>query len=112
MQYYNMMVKQCLIIYPNCEDAWDRAQVEELAVFKKCSTPIIYKNSALLTVNKLRKEAAGKCNGNNTLMYLVHIYFVFLDGGNKVDSKKTESHDVILAGKLAQSSSWSIKNRR
>jgi len=24
MQYYNMMVKHCLIIYPNCEDAWDR----------------------------------------------------------------------------------------
>lgn len=57
MQYYNLMLKHCLNIYPSCEDAWDRAQTEELAVMKKCSTPIIYKNSALLTINKLRKES-------------------------------------------------------
>lgn len=57
MQYYNMMVKHCLVIYPNCEDGWQRAQTEELAVLKKCNTANIYKSSALLTVNKLRKEA-------------------------------------------------------
>lgn len=57
MQFYNLMIKHCLNIYPSCEDAWDRAQTEELAVFKKCSTPMIYKSSALLSINKLRKEA-------------------------------------------------------
>lgn len=36
-----------------------QAQTEELAVFKKCSTPVIYKSSASLAVNKLRKESIG-----------------------------------------------------
>uniref|UniRef100_A0A182JWP7 C3H1-type domain-containing protein n=1 Tax=Anopheles christyi TaxID=43041 RepID=A0A182JWP7_9DIPT len=70
MQYYGLMVKHCLNIYPTNEDAWDRAQTEELAVMKKCSTVMIYKSSALLTINKLRKEA--------------------LETGNAAAEKKTE----------------------
>uniref|UniRef100_A0A182PBA0 Exonuclease domain-containing protein n=1 Tax=Anopheles epiroticus TaxID=199890 RepID=A0A182PBA0_9DIPT len=70
MQYYGLMVKHCLNIYPTSEDAWDRAQTEELAVMKKCSTAMIYKSSALLTINKLRKEA--------------------LETGNEAAEKKTE----------------------
>lgn len=89
MQYYNMMVKHCLIIYPSVDDAWNRAQVEELGVMKKCNTANIYKSSALLTVNKLRKEA--------------------LDSGNKTDEQKTISHDLILAGK--SSNSWSVNKK-
>lgn len=82
------MVKHCLTIYDECNDAWERvrcerierkqtrisngkikrfryfddfqAQTEELAVFKKCNTPNIYKSSALLTINKLRKESLGE----------------------------------------------------
>lgn len=57
MQFYNLMIKHCLNIYTSCEDAYERAQTEELAVVKKCKTPMIYKSSALLTINKLRKEA-------------------------------------------------------
>lgn len=91
MQYYNMMVKHCLIIYPNCEDAWDRAQTEELAVMKKCNTPNIYKSSALLTVNKLRKEA--------------------IDSGNVPAQSKTVSHDLILAGKQGANTSWQVNKK-
>ncbi|XP_067617441.1 RNA exonuclease 1 homolog [Eurosta solidaginis] len=92
MQYYEMMVKHCLAIYPTMADAWERAQTEELAVFKKCNTPVIYKSSALLTINKLRKEA--------------------LDSGNKpAHTNKMVSHEVILAGKLAQSNTWSVQKK-
>ncbi|XP_073814969.1 uncharacterized protein [Musca autumnalis] len=92
MQYYEMMVKHCLAIYPNVADAWERAQTEELAVFKKCNTPIIYKSSAMLAINKLRKEAA--------------------DSGNKPSqSNKIISHEVVLAGKLATNTSWSVKKK-
>lgn len=90
MQYYDMMVKHCLAIYPNTPDAWERvrdfinymlilnliyvsftkAQTEELAVFKKCNTPIIYKSSAMLAINKLRKEAAGR------IFFLNKIYHI------------------------------------
>ncbi|GAB0096694.1 RNA exonuclease 1 homolog [Sergentomyia squamirostris] len=92
MQYYNIMVKHCLTIYPGCDDAWQRAQTEELAVFKKCSNPMIYKSSASLTVNKLRKEA--------------------IDAGNsQTEKNNVVSHDVILAGKSAHNTSWSINKK-
>ncbi|KAJ6637931.1 RNA exonuclease 1 like [Pseudolycoriella hygida] len=92
MQYYNMMVKHCLTIYDNCDDAWERAQTEELSVFKKCSTPVIYKSSALLAINKLRKES--------------------LDAGNiNTEKNNVVSHDVILAGKLGQNTTWSVNKK-
>ncbi|XP_037891689.1 RNA exonuclease 1 homolog [Glossina fuscipes] len=92
MQYYEMMVKHSLAIYPNSVDAWERAQAEELAVFKKCNTPVIYKSSAMLTINKLRKEAA--------------------DVGNKSSQGfNIISHEAVLAGKLANNMSWSVQKK-
>ncbi|XP_055696931.1 RNA exonuclease 1 homolog isoform X2 [Phlebotomus papatasi] len=92
MQYYNIMVKHCQGIYPNFEDAWQRAQTEELTVFKKCSSPVIYKSSASLVVNKLRKES--------------------IEAGNHhTDRNNLVSHDVILAGKSARNTSWSINKK-
>lgn len=91
MQYYNLMVKHCIVIYTSKEDAWERAQNDELAVFKKCHTPLIYKSSALLAINKLKKEAEG--SGNVSLQ------------------PKMLSHDVILDGKKAQQCSWSVNKK-
>lgn len=91
MQYYNLMVKHCLTIYTSKEDAWQRAQNDELAAFKKCNTPIIYKSSALLAINKLKKEAESS--------------------GNVSMQPKIVSHEVILAGKQAQHCSWSVRNK-
>lgn len=93
MQYYNMMVKHCRSIYDTQEDAWERAQTEELAVFKKCSSAVIYKSSATLAINKLRKES-------------ISAGHAAAETGNKV-----VSHDVILAGKLGQQNSWSINRQ-
>lgn len=93
MQYYNMMVKHCGAIYDTQEDAWERAQTEELAVFKKCSSAVIYKSSATLAINKLRKESISAGHDKMTT-------------GNKV-----VSHDVILAGRLGQKNSWSINRQ-
>lgn len=92
MQFYNLMIKHCLNIYTSCDDAYDRAQTEELAVMKKCSTPMIYKSSALLTINKLRKEAVES-------------------GSETTDRGKTISHDVILAGKMGHNISWSVNKK-
>lgn len=60
MQYYTLMVKHCRTIYAECEDAWERAQAVELGVFNKCNTLVIYKKSATLAINTLRKEAVGE----------------------------------------------------
>ncbi|KAH8326182.1 hypothetical protein KR067_003107 [Drosophila pandora] len=92
MQYYEMMVKHCTVIYPQLVDAWERAQVEELAVFKKCNTPAIYKNSCMLAINKLRKEA--------------------IEAGNRPSAAtKTVSHEMMLGGKRALTTSWSVEKK-
>ncbi|EDV53379.1 RNA exonuclease 1 homolog [Drosophila erecta] len=92
IQYYEMMVRHCTIIYPQLADAWERAQVEELAVFKKCNTPAIYKNSCMLAINKLRKEA--------------------IEAGNKPSvACKTVSHEMMLGGKRALTTSWSVEKK-
>lgn len=89
-QYYQLMVRTCLQIYPLPADAFDRAQTEEFTVFGKCTTPQIYKTSVLLALNRLKKEI-DKQNGEREL--------------------KTFSHDVMLAGKIGQRSSWSVNNK-
>ncbi|XP_026850764.1 RNA exonuclease 1 homolog [Drosophila persimilis] len=92
MQYYEMMVKQSVIIYPQLADAWERAQVEELAAFKKCNTSAIYKNSCLLAINKLRKEA--------------------IEAGNRPSvASKCVSHEMMLGGKRALTTSWSVEKK-
>ncbi|KAH8251692.1 hypothetical protein KR038_004732 [Drosophila bunnanda] len=92
IQYYEMMVKHCTVIYPQLTDAWERAQVEELAVFKKCNTAAIYKNSCMLAINKLRKEA--------------------VEAGNRPSAAcKTVSHEMMLGGKRALTTSWSVEKK-
>ncbi|GBP15216.1 RNA exonuclease 1 homolog [Eumeta japonica] len=54
--YLNMMIDQCLKIYLVPADAYTRAQHEELTTSKKCMSVQIYKNSALLTISRLKKE--------------------------------------------------------
>ncbi|XP_045778911.1 RNA exonuclease 1 homolog [Maniola jurtina] len=60
--YLNMMIDHCLKIYLSPTDAYARAQHEELATSKKCSTVQIYKNSAVLAISRLKKEVL-ECNG-------------------------------------------------
>lgn len=60
--YLNMMIDECFKIYLTATDAYARAQHEELATSKKCTAIQIYKNSAVLTVSRLRKEVQ-ECNG-------------------------------------------------
>lgn len=89
-QYYQIMVKHCLQIYPLPADAFERAQTEEFAVFERCKMVPTYKTSILLATNRLKKEV-----------------------DNKVSQKSlvTISHDVMLAGKMGQKTSWSTNNK-
>lgn len=89
-QYYQIMVRHCLQIYPLAADAFERAQSEEFTVFQKCMMVPTYKTSVLLAINRLKKETDSKSAIKNT---------------------KTFSHDVMLAGKIGQRSSWSTNNK-
>lgn len=90
-QYYQIMLKHCLQIYPESADAFERAQSEEFAVFQKCTMVPTYKTSGLLAINRLKKE---------------------IDKRNEQAKQKTFSHDVMLAGKLGMKTSWSVNNKK
>lgn len=89
-QFYQIMVKDCLKIYPLPADAFERAQTEEYTVFQKCKIVSIYKTSASLAINRIKKE---------------------LDKTSNEKSMKTISHDVMLAGSIGQRCSWSVNNK-
>lgn len=89
-QYYQIMVKHCVEIYPLPADAYERAQTEEFTVFEKCKLATTYKPCAMLAINRLKKEAEKHTNEKRP---------------------KTVSHDVILAGKIGQKSSWSTNHK-
>jgi RNA exonuclease 1 len=90
-QFYKMMVKHCLEIYSLPADAFERAQNEELQVMKKCSVVSIYKTSAMLAINRLKKEAE--------------------TNSSKKSTPKMLSHDVVLAGAAGARVSWSVNNK-
>lgn len=96
--YLNMMIDQCINIYLSAVDAYARAQHEELATSKKCSTVQIYKNSAVLTISRLKKELQ-ECNG------------VKKSGS---DCNAFQKLPQGISGKTGSDGSWSIesKNKR
>jgi RNA exonuclease 1 len=87
------MVKQCLDIYIAPADAFERAQNEEFEVFKKCSIVSIYKTSAMLAVNRLKKEAEATGTKNKT-------------------APKFISHELLLAGPQGQKHSYSMDHKK
>lgn len=89
-QYYKIMVDCCLKIYPLHADAYERAQSEEFVVFQKCKMVPSYKSSVMLAINRLKKENENKSTNKEL---------------------KTISHDVMLAGKIGQRSSWSSNHK-
>lgn len=89
-QYYQVMVRHCVQIYPLTADAYERAQNEEFAVFQKCKIVQTYKSSVMLAINRLKKESDLKTGERKQM---------------------TMSHDVMLAGKIGQRSSWSTNNK-
>ncbi|CAK1593830.1 unnamed protein product [Parnassius mnemosyne] len=93
--YLNMMIDECLKIYLLAPDAYARAQHEELTTSKKCSTIQIYKNSAVLTVSRLRKELQ-ECNG------------VKKSGS---DCTALQRIPQSISGTTSSAGSWSIENK-
>ncbi|RVE53346.1 hypothetical protein evm_001916 [Chilo suppressalis] len=93
--YLNMMIDECLKIYLSSMDAYNRAQHEELTTSKKCSTVQIYKNSAVLTVSRLRREFQ-ECNG------------VKKSGSECSNLQKIPA---ITIGNSNNAGSWSIENK-
>ncbi|XP_063832290.1 RNA exonuclease 1 homolog [Ostrinia nubilalis] len=93
--YLNMMIDDCLKIYLSATDAYARAQHEELTTSKKCTTVPIYKNSAVMTVSRLRKELQ-ECNGIKK---------------TGLDCSTLQKLPQNVSGQSSNSGSWSIENK-
>ncbi|XP_061728780.1 RNA exonuclease 1 homolog [Cydia pomonella] len=93
--YLNMMIDQCLNIYLSAVDAYARAQHEELATSKKCSTVQIYKNSAVLTISRLKKELQ-ECKGVKK---------------SGTDCNTLQKLPQGISGQSGNAGSWSIENK-
>jgi RNA exonuclease 1 len=55
-RFLTMIADECVKLYLTKEDAYTRALNEEFACYEKCKVLLTYKNSAMLAVNRLRKE--------------------------------------------------------
>ncbi|XP_047537760.1 RNA exonuclease 1 homolog [Vanessa atalanta] len=94
--YLNLMIDHSLKIYISATDAYARAQHEELTTSKKCSTVQIYKNSAVLTISRLKKELQ-ECNG------------VKKSGGDLSTLQRGGQQGTV--SKSCTAGSWSIENK-
>lgn len=63
-RYLLLMVTECLKLYISKQAGYERALNEELNCYSKCSAITTYRNSVMLSVNKLRKEVEAGLSGN------------------------------------------------
>lgn len=55
-RYLTMIADECVKLYLTTEDAYQRALNEEFKCYERCKVLTTYRNSAMLSVNRLRKE--------------------------------------------------------
>lgn len=55
-RYLSMIFDECVKLYLSTADAQQRAVNEEYKVYERCSALVTYRNSAMLAINRLRKE--------------------------------------------------------
>lgn len=55
-RYLTMIADECVKLYLTKEDAYQRALNEEFKCYERCKVLTTYRNSAMLSVNRLRKE--------------------------------------------------------
>lgn len=55
-RYLTMIADECVKLYVSKEDAYNRAVNEEFKVLERCAAIVTYRNSAMLAINRIRKE--------------------------------------------------------
>lgn len=65
-RYLLLMVTECSKLYISKQAAYERALNEEFNCYSKCSAITTYRNSVMLSVNKLRKEVNAGLSGTDS----------------------------------------------
>lgn len=63
-RFLQLLVEECKKIYSSKEDIYERALNEEFTCYTKCNVINTYRNSTMLAINRLRKEAENKANSS------------------------------------------------
>ncbi|XP_067011222.2 RNA exonuclease 1 homolog [Anabrus simplex] len=89
--YLNILVDEYLKLCPTQKEAFDKAVQEELAIFNRSSTRLVYSNLMPNMINRLRKSALNQV-------------------GKAASSQRVQSHTSVLAGMDKKpKGSWSIE---
>ncbi|XP_069127759.1 RNA exonuclease 1 homolog [Argopecten irradians] len=90
-RYLNLIIDECLKICDSEQEAFDKGQVEEAAVYKRASSKTVYLNVAVNTIKRLRSEQAGPSNAKKPKQTVFQL-----------------SHEQILGGKNATKTTFTV----
>uniref|UniRef100_A0A8C8UC91 Exonuclease domain-containing protein n=1 Tax=Peromyscus maniculatus bairdii TaxID=230844 RepID=A0A8C8UC91_PERMB len=90
-RYLNLFIKECLKFCPSNQEAIEKALKEEKVAYERSSSKNIYLNVAVNTLKKLRGLVP------NTVPSL-----------SKASGRRVVSHEVVLGGRLAAKTSFSL----
>ncbi|GLV46327.1 uncharacterized protein CBL_13182 [Carabus blaptoides fortunei] len=65
-RYLHLMAKECAKLYTSNQAVYERALNEEFNCYSKCTAIGTYRNSVMLSINRLRKEAESGKSANST----------------------------------------------
>ncbi|XP_049643870.1 RNA exonuclease 1 homolog [Suncus etruscus] len=90
-RYLNLFIEECLKFCSSSQEAIEKALNEEKAAFDRSPSKNIYLNVAVNTLKKLRGLVPSS-----------------VPGVNKTSGRRLVSHEVVLGGKLAAKTSFSL----
>ncbi|XP_036874120.2 RNA exonuclease 1 homolog isoform X2 [Manis javanica] len=90
-RYLNLFIEECLKFCPSNQEAIERALTEEKVAYDRSPSKNIYLSVAVNALKRLRGLAPGP-----------------VPGVSKASSRKVVSHEVMLGGKLAAKTSFSL----
>lgn len=109
-RYLGLLADECVKLYVATEDAYNRALNEEFKCYERCKALPTYRNSAMLAVNRLRKEVhereasglgplqLGETAGKSTESYLDGRKFYDLVKGYMLTEEELVQHGFPREG--------------
>ncbi|GLH06746.1 RNA exonuclease 1-like protein [Gryllus bimaculatus] len=97
--YLDLLVDEYIKISSSNQEAYEKAEEEEKAIYSRSTTRAVYTSHVSNTINRLRKAAHNNSASTSS------------KGDGKIVNR-TVSHTSMLAGKVGTKGSWSIEKPR
>uniref|UniRef100_T1JBB2 C3H1-type domain-containing protein n=1 Tax=Strigamia maritima TaxID=126957 RepID=T1JBB2_STRMM len=107
-RYLNLIIDECLKLYPDEKDAYTRALSEEKNSYSRSSNRSVYLNVAVNTIHRIRNEINGVMPQSPPSSAVC----APVAKAPRKNSQNCISHEFVLGGKKAANVSYSIERRR